>query len=267
VANLIISNKSPLVVLNHRLNDGTGLEVVNHFSVREQRDFAFIYVGSPHVSGLREEVVARGALAYLEMPLDTEALRQALQQFLFDYGISSQVSPALLAAALAAPEPPEYISPAMLRTDAPELVPNAALNTASADDEALNLIIKHNGVRKEVFVRVEDILYCRAARNDLEFVTVYANEGAASADATQQQARIYRITATLKEYRQRLEPLGFVMAERSYLVNLRHIRLVEGKQIVLTNNQRLPIGDTYAKDLIDYFTRGTYAKKSGEGQK
>jgi DNA-binding LytR/AlgR family response regulator len=272
----ITSRKSPLVILNHRLNDGEGFDVLNHFQFREGRDFAFIYVGNTNTHGLQEKALALGALAYLEMPIDSEALQQALQQFLFDYGISSQVSPTLLASALAAPEPPEYTSSAAtaeqaLQPPATEQPPtNEAPILAPDADEVIHLDIKREGKRTETLVRIDDILYCRAERNDLVVITVRASKDAIehtahnAADATSEQEGIYRTRATLKEYRQRLARYGFVLVERSHLVNLHHIRTVERNQVLLSNNQRLPVGGTYFNALRERFTQWV---RAGGGQK
>jgi DNA-binding LytR/AlgR family response regulator len=249
----ITANKSPLVMLEHRLSDGTGFDVLKHAQFQQGREFAFMYVGNHNGSGLRAKALAHGALAYLEMPIDNEALQQALQQFLFDYEIFSQVSPRLLAAVLSAPEPPEYTSSA--RTPTPLAI--EPLVFVPSADELISLDIKHEGKRTTILVRIYDILYCHAERNNLAVITVHASEGIRgnAADTANEHTGIYRTTATLKQYYQRLAGYGFVIAERSHLVNLRHIRTIEGKQILLSNNQRLPVGGTYSNTLRERFTQ------------
>lgn len=80
----------------------------------------------------------------------------------------------------------------------------------------------------------EDILYIRAINN---YALVIDNNGGQHCFAK-----------TLKDIEQ-LCPNCFFRVHRSYLVNIRHIRLINKQYLVLSNEHQIPISRIYKKQL------------------
>lgn len=60
---------------------------------------------------------------------------------------------------------------------------------------------------------------------------------------------IHHCTETLKELSERMADKGFIFTNRSYLVNMEHIRKVENDCIYTTGNERLPLSRRKASDI------------------
>lgn len=87
---------------------------------------------------------------------------------------------------------------------------------------------------KVVRIRLFEILYIEAQVRHIKVVTT-----GSAAVYTQTFAR------TVKQ----LYSPYFVQCHRSYLVNLRHIRMVQGGQLFLDNGERIPIGRAYQETV------------------
>lgn len=60
---------------------------------------------------------------------------------------------------------------------------------------------------------------------------------------------IFRCRETLKELTERLEDKGFILTNRSYLVNLEHIKKVEPNQVYIVGNAVLPLSRRKYMDI------------------
>lgn len=269
-----IAQFSPcLAFLDHRLMDGSGFDALRRFRLekRWKEKIAFVYLSSRPVEGLANIAAERGALAYLEAPFSEEEIRGALQKFYLDFGIRSQVSAEVLQAALEAPEPTP-LSSAALQEPPPLVVHQSsgktkilpatgAVITPARPDCILHLFVKHGNERKQITVYPEEIQYLRGERNDVHFYLMNAGEGKEGNNPATQLP--YRVTGTLKTYREKLYPCGFVQVERSFLVNLHWVRRIEGKALLLHNGDILPIGDSFRPFLLEAMER--HARQRGGG--
>ena len=57
-------------------------------------------------------------------------------------------------------------------------------------------------------------------------------------------------TQTLTEFLEKV-PASFLRIHKSYVVNFKHLKLIEGNQMVLLNNTKLPIGKSYKKAVLE----------------
>ncbi|MEM1003514.1 MAG: LytTR family DNA-binding domain-containing protein, partial [Bacteroidota bacterium] len=55
---------------------------------------------------------------------------------------------------------------------------------------------------------------------------------------------------TLTEFLRKL-PEEFLRIHKSYVINFSYLRLIEGNQVILADNVKLPIGKSYKKNIID----------------
>jgi two-component system, LytTR family, response regulator len=107
----------------------------------------------------------------------------------------------------------------------------------------LQILMQQMSVKKEVerkivlkdtastyFVKVKDILFCRAEGTYTQFYI--------------SQSDPILISKNLKEYETLLEPLGFIRTHHSYLVNPDHIKVYDKKEggvLVVEGNHNIPI--------------------------
>lgn len=66
-------------------------------------------------------------------------------------------------------------------------------------------------------------------------------------------AQVYLSPVTTTEIEQKLEKTGFKRIHKSYIVALDHIQKVTYGELHLDNGVILPIGNTYRRDLMEYF--------------
>lgn len=94
----------------------------------------------------------------------------------------------------------------------------------------------------DAFVQLKDILYCKAEDNYTSFYT-----------ASGQQ---YLKTKPLKYIEELLEERDFLRVHKSYLVNLLQVKkLIRGEpsQMLLTNNESIPVSRGYKDRIIERF--------------
>lgn len=56
---------------------------------------------------------------------------------------------------------------------------------------------------------------------------------------------------TLSDFLEKL-PNHFLRIHKSHVINLNHLKLIDGNQIVLQNDVKLIIGKSYRKDVLNY---------------
>lgn len=59
---------------------------------------------------------------------------------------------------------------------------------------------------------------------------------------------------TMEELESQLKDKGFVRVHRSYLVNMNHIKVFKTNSLLISNDQEIPIGKTYQKNVKDKFS-------------
>lgn len=123
------------------------------------------------------------------------------------------------------------------------------LNTNQTTDKILGLSTQ-SGFS---FIKIKDILYCKAEGNYCEIFLRSEN-------------RTELVTKTLKEFEELLSEHSFFRIHRSYLINLRYIRSYlrtqatdtfdgDGGCVVMDNSTKLPVSRDKRKLLLELFTQ------------
>lgn len=55
---------------------------------------------------------------------------------------------------------------------------------------------------------------------------------------------------TLSDFLEKLSH-SFIRIHKSYVINFNHLKMIDGNQVILENNSKLPIGKSYKKELLD----------------
>lgn len=116
-----------------------------------------------------------------------------------------------------------------------------------------HLIVENSDVKKiilkneedMIMVPVNDILYLEANNQDVRVVT---------------KDNIYFRRYNIKDYEEELSGFFFVRCHRSYLVNLAHIAKLTKKDVILDNEEAIPLSRTKEKSVKDALI--TYTKRS-----
>lgn len=132
----------------------------------------------------------------------------------------------------------------------------ACLNTAYRQYSLLS----RNGIviesKKGCFVvRYSDIVYIEAQSHELLITLCNVEE-------------VQRIRSRLVDFAQNLPHELFVQCHRSYIVNLQHIRRFSHTEVMLSNNCRIPVSQTYIaklKKAFDFFYSGEFGQAVGNG--
>ena len=111
------------------------------------------------------------------------------------------------------------------------------------NSEARKILLKAED--EMVMVSVRDILYMEACNQDIRIVT---------------RDREYLRRYNIRDYEEQLNPYFFVRCHRSYLVNLSHIARIAGRDIVVDNQDIIPLSRTKEKSVKEALI--TYTKRS-----
>lgn len=111
------------------------------------------------------------------------------------------------------------------------------------NSEARKILLKAED--EMVMVSVRDILYMEACNQDIRIVT---------------RDREYLRRYNIRDYEEQLNPYFFVRCHRSYLVNLSHIARIAGRDIVVDNQDIIPLSRTREKSVKEALI--LYTKRS-----
>lgn len=124
-----------------------------------------------------------------------------------------------------------------------------ALNTNQTTEKSIGLSTQSGFI----FIKIKDILYCKAEGNYCE---IYIDPG----------NKKELITKTLKEFEELLVTHNFFRIHRSYLINMRRIKSYlrtqatdnfdgDGGSVIMDNNAKLPVSRDKRKVLLNLFTQ------------
>ena len=65
---------------------------------------------------------------------------------------------------------------------------------------------------------------------------------------------------TMKQLKEHL-PSHFLQVHRSYIVNMRQVREIERMRIVIDEDTRIPVGENYKKEFLDYLDSHSLNKR------
>ncbi|MEZ4810900.1 MAG: LytTR family DNA-binding domain-containing protein [Allomuricauda sp.] len=94
--------------------------------------------------------------------------------------------------------------------------------------------------KKLIKINLEDVNYVEAYGN---YIKIYAD-------------KMILTPETLTEFIDKLPPNNFLRIHKSYVVNLKKIKLIEGNQLVLIDNSKLSIGKLFRKALLEKIAGG-----------
>lgn len=109
-------------------------------------------------------------------------------------------------------------------------------------DDTFSRLVINNGDSSEL-INYADILYLEALKNERTTLRLVMTHG----------ERI--IKGTLSEYEELLKDTGFISSHRSFLVNLKHVKLIQKNRIVLNNECNVPLSRRREKDIKKIFAK------------
>ena len=89
-------------------------------------------------------------------------------------------------------------------------------------------------IRKIIKIRIDEIQYIEACGN---YIKIYTEEMILTAQ-------------TLTDFLEKLPP-DFIQIHKSFVMNFNKLKLIDGNQIVLQSEVKLPIGKSYKKAVLD----------------
>ena len=125
----------------------------------------------------------------------------------------------------------------------------SALNTNQTTEKSIGLSTQAGFI----FIKIKDILYCKAEGNYCEIFI-------------DQDNKKELITKTLKEFEELLATHNFFRIHRSYLINMRRLKSYlrtqatdnfdgDGGSVIMDNNAKLPVSRDKRKVLLNLFTQ------------
>lgn len=95
--------------------------------------------------------------------------------------------------------------------------------------------IQNNG--EIINLAVDDILYLESEKH-----TVHIHMLCGNFDQ-------YSCYSSLQSFEEKLQPLGFLRIQKSYLVNMRHIKKLQCNEVVIENGLKLPVSEKNYKEI------------------
>ena len=95
-----------------------------------------------------------------------------------------------------------------------------------------------------IFVKV-DKRYQRIQFSDLMFAQSYGNYVKLFVSG-----KMVLMSGTLADFMNDL-PMSFIQVHRTYIINFKQLKSVEGNRILLSDGQEIPVGKSYRKELIE----------------
>ncbi|EDP72347.1 two-component system response regulator [Flavobacteriales bacterium ALC-1] len=103
--------------------------------------------------------------------------------------------------------------------------------TNSIEEEQISIFVKSD--KKIIKLDFDAIFYIEAYGN---YIKIFSD-------------KMVLTPQTLSDFIDKL-PNNFLRVHKSYAVNFNHLKLIDGNQIVLSNNAKLPIGKSYRKAIL-----------------
>lgn len=106
-------------------------------------------------------------------------------------------------------------------------------NSSLKQENSKTIFVKSD--KKILKLNLEEITYIEAYGN---YIKIYSDK--------------MNLTAqTLSEFLDKLPP-HFLRIHKSYVINFNQLKLIDGNQILLQNETKLPIGKSYRKEVLNY---------------
>lgn len=107
---------------------------------------------------------------------------------------------------------------------------------------------------KEISIKKEEAVTSIFVKSDKKIIKLNFNE-ISHIEAYGNYIKIYTdkmilTPQTLSDFFNKL-PDSFIRIHKSFIINFNQLKLIDGNQIVLQNDSKLPIGKSYRKDVLD----------------
>ncbi|MDO6492494.1 MULTISPECIES: LytR/AlgR family response regulator transcription factor [unclassified Cellulophaga] len=112
--------------------------------------------------------------------------------------------------------------------------------------ETSNLAVNLNKVQTSVFVK-SDKKIIKVNFDDILYIEAYGNYIKIFAD------KMILTPQTLSSFLEKL-PDSFIRVHKSFIINFNKLKLIDGNQVILENNSKLPLGKLYRKSILDKVT-------------
>lgn len=115
-------------------------------------------------------------------------------------------------------------------------------NVEANDDDTIYVKVDYRYVN----VRIANIIYVKGMS---EYVRLFVGGG-----------KPLTAYITMKQLKEHL-PSHFLQVHRSYIVNMRQVREIERMRIVIDEDTRIPVGENYKKEFLDYLDSHSLNKR------
>ncbi len=106
-----------------------------------------------------------------------------------------------------------------------------------------SVILEEKEVVKSIFIK-SDKKIVKLDFEDISHIEAYGNYIKIYADT------MLLTPQTLTDFINKI-PDSFLRIHKSFVINFEHLKLIDGNQIILQNEVKLPIGKSYRKDVLD----------------
>ena len=104
-------------------------------------------------------------------------------------------------------------------------------------------IIEKEEVQKSIFVK-SDKKIIKLNFDEINHIEAYGNYIKIFTD------KMILTSQTMTDFLVKL-PVNFLRIHKSYIINFNQLKMIEGNQIILQNEIKLPIGKSYRKEILD----------------
>lgn len=112
---------------------------------------------------------------------------------------------------------------------------------------------------EEIFVKViallekkkKEIFRCTRKEDTrlIPFDSIYYFESFGRELTVHYDNTTFTFYSSLNKLMEKLDPNTFFRCHRSYVINLKHLNGIQAKDLVLTNSEKIPLGESYSQDL------------------
>lgn len=201
-----------IVFLDVEMDDGTGFDLMRQV---QQINFSLIFITAYNKYAVT--AFKFSAIDFLEKPIDPSDLVIAVNKAIENIQVKS-ISNQL------------------------EILQDAFANAQSKQNDDKKIVL--NDGKAIHFLKVNDILYCKAEGSYTAFVLVNGNN--------------ILVSKNLKEYEDLLSDSRFVRCHHAYLVNLKKVlrfEKIENPQIILENHAVVPVSVRKKEFVLDALSR------------
>lgn len=120
--------------------------------------------------------------------------------------------------------------------------------------QAVQKVNKNSEVKSTTIIQEKEIIKSIFVKSDKKIIKLNFDE-IYYAEAYGNYVKIYAdkmilTPQTLSDFLDKLST-DFIRIHKSFVINFNHLKMIDGNQIILQNDAKLPIGKSFKKDLLD----------------